>query len=151
MRSLCDGRRPTWWIVKGWCLVFWFDFATVFAQNFSLYSAIITYTYNDSTRGELVTQSGEIGRFGIASRVAVESGWVVHVLTENGHNHGCSALVNAPRRTPWVALVERGGCTFHKKVENSWLSNASAVVVYNHKDEDSLITMQHYRKLICDG
>ena len=111
------------------------------------YGALVNITYRDPLTGELVSTKKEIGRYGTASRLDSEWGWVVHVRTEDNKTHGCTPPINVPKsKDKWVALVERGSCKFHKKIQNAaMVKNASAVVIYNHREGD-LLTMDHSGK-----
>lgn len=91
---------------------------------------------------------GELGRYATTSPVHPISGRIIHVQGEDGTNHGCTIPVNnPPNGKPWVALIQRGECKFREKIINSAVfNNATAVVIYNHLDEDKLITMTHQSK-----
>jgi hypothetical protein len=122
------------------------NFADDFQQK--VYAAVVNITYKFIEKGDIdIVESGEIGRFGLSSRLDDEYGWLVHVRTVDNESHGCSPPVNVPldgRR--WIALVERGSCKFHTKISNAAISrNATAVVVYNNVDTD-LLTMEHNGK-----
>ena len=110
-----------------------------------MYGAVVNITYKDPITGEQRTEKREIGRYGTTSRMDSEYGWVVHVRTEDNKTHGCTPPINVPKsKYKWVALVERGSCKFHKKIQNAaMVRNASAVVIYNHKETDDLLTMDH--------
>ena len=106
------------------------------------YGAVVNITYKDPETGELKSEKNEIGRYGTTDNPETESGLVVHVRTLENQRDGCKPLVNVPGER-WIALIERGGCKFHKKIVNAAVtSNASAVVVYNNEGKD-LITMDH--------
>jgi hypothetical protein len=109
-------------------------------------TAIVNITYKDPISGEMTSEKKELGRYGVKSRQDTEWGMVVHVRTTENQTHGCSPPVNVPKER-WIALVERGSCKFTDKIYNSAVvKNASAVVIYNHKDEDELLTMNHNGK-----
>ncbi|KAK9694505.1 hypothetical protein K7432_013395 [Basidiobolus ranarum] len=55
------------------------------------------------------------------------------------HRHGCGT-VSPPPIANWIALVERGHCSFIEKVRNMQTSGASAVIV-GDTEFDSLVTM----------
>jgi hypothetical protein len=126
------------------------------------HQAIVNITFVDPVTGELRSDGIEIGRFGSESRLDTEWGIVVHIRTIDNRTDGCnSPPINAPSER-WIALIERGACNFQLKIHNAAIvSNASAVVVYNHQDDTSLITMKHTGKLqsiycwnakpYCDG
>jgi len=111
-----------------------------------LYSAVVNFSYVDPVTRTLHQAGGNIGRYGFSSRLEPEHGVVVHVRSGDGLHHGCLPPVNVPQGgRQWIALVRRGDCKFNEKIYNTAvLANASAVVVYNQKDEETLITMQHF-------
>lgn len=59
----------------------------------------------------------------------------IELLAENGSKNGCEALKIPPtlkvnsEDVPWIALLERGSCTFLQKVKAMQESGASAVVI----------------------
>lgn len=106
-------------------------------------TAIVNITYRDPITGEMTSEKKELGRYGFKSRQDTEWGTVIHVRTASNETHGCSPPINVPNER-WIALVERGSCKFTDKIYNSAVvKNASAVVIYNHKNEDELLTMDH--------
>ena len=112
-----------------------------------LYSAIVNITYKDPKTGELASERKDIGRYGTASRRDPEWGWVVHVRSADNKTDGCQPPVNVPS-VRWVALIQRGSCKFHEKIYNAAIvRNASAVVIYNNKQEVELLTMEHKGKV----
>lgn len=98
--------------------------------------------YNDSKTGELVKSSAEYGHYGQKSRIAGESGVLVHVHSVCNQTEGCGpgwagcAAID-PKIVPqkkWIALISRGNCSFNQKIHFATkVSNASAVVLYNNQ------------------
>lgn len=110
----------------------------------AMYSALVNYTYADPTTGTSQSGGGEIGQFGRGGLREARSGRVVHVLSAEGDNHGCTPSINAPASGPWIALVQRGGCKFQDKILiSAVLGTATAVVIYNNVDDGELILMNH--------
>ena len=108
------------------------------------YTAIVNITYKDPVSKHVKTEKDDIGLYGQNSRIEKEWGWVVHVRTSDNHTHGCSPPVNVPPKERWIALISRGSCKFTKKILNAAvLRNASAVVIYNHEEDEKLLTMDH--------
>ena len=110
--------------------------------------------YTDRSAGRRIRERVN-GRYAVASPITPEYGRLVHVLTEDGKNDGCRALVNAPDASQgrWIALIQRGQCKFHDKVINAaWMHNASAVVVYDHVEESDMLIMHHFSKycFVCE-
>ncbi len=112
------------------------------AQICDIFSARVTLDYREPASGQNVKRE-VTGRFGVNSPLLSEVGKLVHVVTEDSMNHGCTPATNIPEKGPWVALIQRGGCKFAHKIAmtQGFFNNASAVIIYNHQDEDTLITM----------
>ena len=82
------------------------------------------------------------GRFAFTSPRHSESGAPVHTETQDGFNHACDDVMNAPADgSRWIAVVERGLCSFDAKLTSAKLANASAVIVYDSSD-GFLVTME---------
>ncbi|ELT95900.1 hypothetical protein CAPTEDRAFT_213196 [Capitella teleta] len=110
----------------------------------SIYTAFLNISYVDPLTKQYRIETEETGRFGTSSRKDPESGFVVHVRTEENDSFGCTPPVNTPARGKWIALIQRGKCKFGEKIKNAAiLRNATAVVIYNHDYNDDLIAMQH--------
>lgn len=136
-------------VSRWWCVLFIvaINRPVVIASNDyrppNLYSAFVNITYRDPKTGEMATERAEIGRYGTSSRRDPEWGWVVHIRSANNKTDGCQPPVNVPS-VRWVALIQRGSCKFHEKIYNAAIvKNASAVVIYNNKEEAELLTMEH--------
>ena len=124
------GKFPSWMSLSlFWCNMFWWAGAT----HFELYSAHITLNYTAPKSGKVTRELAAVGRYGVASPVEMEVGNVVHVMTEDSANHGCTPAMNVPSGSRWIALVQRGNCKFEQKITAAVEHNASAVVIYNHK------------------
>lgn len=68
-----------------------------------------------------------------------EEGLFGHLIAvESPYNHGCDIV--KPSHDNWIALIERGNCTFIQKVRNMQASGAIAVVVGDN-EHNGLITM----------
>lgn len=85
------------------------------------------------------------GKYGNKSPVAFESGILVHVRAGSNQEltTGCYTFQNAPRFAKWIALIKRGDCKFDVKMQNAVRHNATAVVIYDHEDQDDLPLMSH--------
>ncbi|EPY87649.1 hypothetical protein CB1_000228010 [Camelus ferus] len=55
----------------------------------------------------------------------------------------------------WIALLQRGNCTFKEKISRAAFHNAVAVVIYNNKSKEEPVTMTHpelkYVSQIAEG
>uniref|UniRef100_A0A673GLY8 E3 ubiquitin-protein ligase RNF130-like n=1 Tax=Sinocyclocheilus rhinocerous TaxID=307959 RepID=A0A673GLY8_9TELE len=59
---------------------------------------------------------------------------------------GCSPhtrFIVPPKTTHWVAIMQRGKCTFKEKILNAAAFNASAVIIYNNSTKEDTVTMAH--------
>lgn len=54
----------------------------------------------------------------------------------------CVVLSVGRADEPWIALIQRGDCTFTTKIENAIRHGAKAVIVYTTEDKD-MVTMAH--------
>ena len=125
--------------------------ATADGEKLDFTAAVLSYKYQDVKSGEMVKGSEMQGFFGLVSRLESEEGRLVHVLTEDGANHGCSELQNVPTQGKWIALIERGQCKFHDKIVRAAVEgNASAVIVYDHEHNEQLLAMSIYGKYNMD-
>ncbi|XP_037673396.1 LOW QUALITY PROTEIN: E3 ubiquitin-protein ligase RNF130 [Choloepus didactylus] len=48
-----------------------------------------------------------------------------------------------PNIKQWIALLQRGNCTFKEKISRAAFHNAVAVVIYNNKSKEDPVTMTH--------
>ncbi len=137
-------KNPKWWTL--FLLILCLSDSNARAEDYhtlNLYSAVINITYTTKT-GEYVSTKTEMGRYGQNSRLDNESGMVVHVRTKDNKTHGCSPPENVPAKEKWIALISRGECKFTKKILNAAvIRNASAVIIYNNMEDETLLTMDH--------
>ena len=98
--------------------------------------------YHDPIKG-MVTRRDDNGLFSAQGLIESEYGWLHHVRDPaTNRSYGCQPLPRFKER--WIALMERGGCNFHKKIENAATkSNASAVIIYNDESSANNIVMKH--------
>ena len=141
---LCSSKETRWWAVLGAWLLLASGTGANNGGAIKNYSAIVNITYTDPATGKILSNRSDMGVFGSQSRLESESGIVVHVRGPDNSSHGCTPPVNVPKKDPWIALIKRGNCKFQKKIYNAAvLSNASAVVIYNHEVENNKLTMDH--------
>ena len=113
-------------------------------KSVNICTAVVSVLYREPSSGRVASDGRVDGRYSLRSPVEAEHGRVVHLVSELGRNDGCTPAVNTPGHGHWIALVQRGGCRFADKIHNAaLLSNASAVVVYDDREDDELITMNH--------
>ncbi|XP_020648277.2 E3 ubiquitin-protein ligase RNF130 [Pogona vitticeps] len=90
----------------------------------------------------------EHGRYGQESPKRAVTGLLLEPLPINGVTNrlGCDARTRfhiPPNITHWIALLERGNCTFRQKVLRAASQNVSAVVIYNNETHQDHVTMTH--------
>lgn len=120
------------------CILMIFDNLLFVNCDSSVYTAKVNITYYKDDPSEAKTEVVDMGVFGQdaikADRIHKEAGRLVHVLTTENKTDACRPIVNAPPKTHWVALVERGVCNLSEKVDICGAANASAVIIYNNAD-----------------
>ncbi|KAM9180435.1 E3 ubiquitin-protein ligase RNF128 isoform 2-T2 [Dugong dugon] len=106
-------------------IIFFFKISASFSMN-----ACVTVTYYDETSNYTTTETCECGVYGLASPVTNAMGVVG--IPKNNNYQACdynTEFTNAKK--PWIALIERGNCTFSEKIQAASRKNADAVVIYN--------------------
>lgn len=104
-----------------------------------LFAAILASSVNALVE---VLRSGELfpartAEFGPGIKIEGLTGILlpIELLDENGRRDGCQVLKDPPtlqinnEQVPWIALIERGSCTFLQKIKAMQDSGASAVIV----------------------
>ncbi|XP_004861529.1 E3 ubiquitin-protein ligase RNF128 isoform X2 [Heterocephalus glaber] len=95
-----------------------------------LIDAYVTATYYNETSNYTTTETCECGVYGLASPVAKAVGVVG--IPKNNNYQACDYNTEFTNtKKPWIALIERGNCTFSEKIQTAGRRNADAVVIYN--------------------
>uniref|UniRef100_A0A8D2DMV9 Ring finger protein 128 n=1 Tax=Sciurus vulgaris TaxID=55149 RepID=A0A8D2DMV9_SCIVU len=111
-----------------WLLVI-FTFLLKNTATFSM-NAYVTVTYYNETSNYTATETCECGVYGLASPVANAMGVVG--IPKNNNYQACDFNTEFTNtKKPWIALIERGNCTFSEKIQTAGRRNADAVVIYN--------------------
>ena len=109
-------------------------------------NAYVTVTYFNETSNDTITDACECGVYGLASRVANAMGVVG--IPMDGNYQACdqnTEFTNTDK--PWIALIERGNCTFSEKIQTASKRNADAVVIFNSpKTGNQTIQMANFGK-----
>lgn len=93
-------------------------------------NAYVTVTYYNETSNYTTTETCECGVYGLASPVANAMGVVG--IPKNNNYQACDYNTEfSNTEKPWIALIERGNCTFSEKIQIASRRNADAVVIYN--------------------
>ncbi|XP_012784521.2 E3 ubiquitin-protein ligase RNF133 [Ochotona princeps] len=131
MKLLKDGtwRNTTMspWLLK-------FTFLCLFSQYSCRASAVWTAYMNISFHvgNRMLSELGETGVFGRSSTLKKVSG--VIVAPEGKPQNACNPGTNfsrAKNSETWLALIERGSCTFTQKIKVATDKGASGVIIYN--------------------
>ncbi|XP_008987968.1 E3 ubiquitin-protein ligase RNF128 isoform X2 [Callithrix jacchus] len=106
-----------------------FTFLHKITASFSM-NAYVTVTYYNETSNYTATETCECGVYGLASPVANAMGVVG--IPKNNNYQACDHNTRfTTTKKPWIALIERGNCTFSEKIQTAGRRNADAVVIYN--------------------
>ncbi|KAI5775161.1 RNF133-like protein [Gulo gulo luscus] len=128
LRLGTHGNNPaSSWLVK-------LGFLWLLCQNCCRASAVWTAYMNISFHvgNRMLSELGETGVFGRSSTLKRVAGVIVppEGKTQNACNPTTSFRRSKNSET-WLALVERGGCTFTQKVKVAVEKGASGVIIYN--------------------
>ncbi|XP_007468562.1 PREDICTED: E3 ubiquitin-protein ligase RNF128 isoform X2 [Lipotes vexillifer] len=106
-----------------------FTFLFKITATFSM-NAHVTVAYYNETSNYTSTETCECGVYGLASPVANAMGVVG--IPKNSNYLACDYNTEFTNtKKPWIALIERGNCTFSEKIQAAGRRNADAVVIYN--------------------
>ncbi|XP_030911054.1 E3 ubiquitin-protein ligase RNF130 [Geospiza fortis] len=88
------------------------------------------------------------GRYGQDSPKVEVKGLLVTPVPINGvtDRQGCDPRTRfqvPPNTKQWIALLQRGNCTFKEKILRAASHNATAVVIYNNVSSEEPVTMTH--------
>uniref|UniRef100_A0A674MBM2 Ring finger protein 130 n=1 Tax=Takifugu rubripes TaxID=31033 RepID=A0A674MBM2_TAKRU len=87
-----------------------------------------------SAEGKYGQNSPKVDTRGVVITPAPRSG----VVDRQGCDPGTRFLV-PPRTVQWVALLQRGNCTFKEKILKAASFNATAVLIYNNSTEETVM------------
>lgn len=111
------------------------------------YTALINVTVQEPGRGAPLTFRIDRRRYGLDSPKAEVRGQVLAPLPLHSvaDHLGCDPQTRffvPPNIKQWIALLQRGNCTFKEKISRAAFYNAVAVVIYN-KSKEEPVTMTH--------
>ncbi|XP_039250123.2 uncharacterized protein LOC120327794 [Styela clava] len=117
------------------------DFLIKREKSKHFYEPDLTTSSVPATQLGLVTVHSARGKYGLHSRPDPVFGRLIHVIDaeRSNSNFGCgTAIANKheiPQNgEPWIALIQRGHCAFFRKIKLAERNNASAVIIYDHKE-----------------
>lgn len=97
--------------------------------NVLFWTATVETSYWNKSENRTVSQSCDCGLYGLHSPVAWTSGEVTLPMLDP-LACGPQTWFNSSEK-PWIALIQRGNCTFYEKIKAAAESGASGVVIYN--------------------
>ncbi|KAF4026632.1 hypothetical protein G4228_018809 [Cervus hanglu yarkandensis] len=120
------------------------------AAPFSI-NAYVTVTYYNETSNYTSVETCECGVYGLASPVANALGVVG--IPKNNNYQACDYNTEFTyTKKPWIALIERGNCTFSEKIQTAGRRNADAVVIYNLPETgNQTIQMANFESCLPPG
>ncbi|KAL8180858.1 UNVERIFIED_CONTAM: hypothetical protein K2H54_037762 [Gekko kuhli] len=93
--------------------------------------ANVSLFYFNTLNNSSETVRCECGLYGVHSPAADAQGLVV--IPNSTNLQACTWDTEfVASRSPWVALIERGNCTFTEKINRAAVQGAEAVVIYNY-------------------
>ncbi|XP_040179755.1 E3 ubiquitin-protein ligase RNF128 isoform X2 [Rana temporaria] len=108
-------------------------------------NAYVNLSYFNPQQNSTVILYCECGLYGLNSRIAGAQGTVGIPVSPN--LQACDLGTKFSTKTkPWIALIERGNCTFSEKILLAASNGAEAVVIYNAPPStgNQTIPMVHY-------
>ncbi|XP_012931950.1 RING finger protein 148 [Heterocephalus glaber] len=111
----------------------------------AIWTAHLNITFQAGNR--IISELGESGVFGNHSPLQRVSGAVV--LPEGWNQDACNPLTNFSRpegADSWLALIERGGCTFTHKINVATEKGASGVIIYNYPGTGNKVFPMSHRR-----
>ncbi|XP_013908695.1 PREDICTED: E3 ubiquitin-protein ligase RNF130 isoform X2 [Thamnophis sirtalis] len=117
-------------------------------SNLIYYTALINVTVLNPDRSTSASITLERARYGQTSPKIGVKGLLLAPLPINGvpDRLGCDPRTRfqvPPNTKQWIALLQRGNCTFKQKILRAASHNASAVVIYNNVSGNEPVTMTH--------
>lgn len=113
-----------------------------------LWTAYVEISYRNSSDNQTVRQICECGLYGLNSPLDVVAGQV-ELPASDPLACGPFTRFNSSAKA-WIALIERGNCTFTEKIKAATENGAVAVVIYNLAGTgNEKSPMVHHGKDVC--
>ncbi|XP_025978419.2 E3 ubiquitin-protein ligase RNF130 isoform X2 [Dromaius novaehollandiae] len=146
------GRRSSALLLALWHCWLWPAGADNASQAY--YTALINVTVLHPDRPGPTLLRLDRGRYGQDSPKVEVKGLLVAPVPINGvaDRLGCDPRTRfqvPPNTKQWIALLQRGNCTFREKILRAASHNATAVVIYNNISSEEPVTMTH-QAMVCD-
>ncbi|NWW97152.1 RN128 ligase, partial [Rhynochetos jubatus] len=112
------------------------------AEMFSVSASVSLYYFN-STSNRSVSEQCECGLYGLNSPLLSAQGLVG--IPQSASRQACDANTRfTVTKPPWIALMERGNCSFAEKIKVAARRGAAAAVIYNALDKGrGTVLMSH--------
>lgn len=112
-------------------------------------NAYVNLSYFNPQHNATLNKYCECGLFGLNSPLSDAQGVVGIPISPNLQGCDPSTKFSTTSR-PWIALIERGNCTFSEKILLAASKGAQAVVIYNAPPStgNQTIPMVHYGKQV---
>ncbi|NXH67932.1 RN128 ligase, partial [Hydrobates tethys] len=106
-------------------------------------SASVSLFYFNSTSNRSVSEQCECGLYGLNSPLLSARGLVG--IPKSANLQACDANTQFTiTKPPWIALIERGNCSFAEKIKVAARRGATAAVIYNALDKgNDTVLMSH--------
>lgn len=112
-------------------------------------NAFVRLFYFNSTSNRSVSEQCECGLYGLSSPLLSAQGSVA--IPRAANLQACDSNTQfTVTEPPWIALIERGNCTFAEKIKVAAGMGATAAVIYNAPGKSSYpIPMSHIGEYRC--
>ncbi|TRZ16678.1 hypothetical protein HGM15179_010451 [Zosterops borbonicus] len=131
-------------VEKFWFLFLLMDFLIWFhtTETISVTASVSLFYYN-STSNRTVFERCECGQYGFNSPLLGAQGVVGIPLSADPY--ACDKNTDfSVTEAPWIALIERGNCTFAEKIQAATRRGAIAAVIYNSQGKgNNTLLMAH--------
>lgn len=111
-------------------------------EAFSVHASL-SFFYFDTTSNKSVSEHCMCGLYGLNSPLLSAQGQVGIPVSDN--LEACDANTRfSVTKPPWIALIERGNCSFAEKIKVATRRGAAAAVIYNKLGKgNSTVLMSH--------
>ncbi|NXM56212.1 RN128 ligase, partial [Illadopsis cleaveri] len=130
-------------VEKFWFLFLLMNFLIWFhtTETISVMASVSLFYYN-STSNRTVFEHCECGKYGFNSPLLGAQGVVG--IPVSADLSACDKNTDfTVTEAPWIALIERGNCSFTEKIQVATRRGAVAAVIYNSEGRDNTLTMVH--------
>uniref|UniRef100_A0A674KG49 PA domain-containing protein n=1 Tax=Terrapene triunguis TaxID=2587831 RepID=A0A674KG49_9SAUR len=143
----CAGAARAFLVLVNCCVLL----ASADNTSQAYYTALINVTVLNPDRVSPALLRLDRGRYGRDSPKVEVKGLLLAPVPINGvvDRLGCDPRTRfhvPPNTKQWIALLQRGNCTFREKILRAASHNATAVVIYNNISSEEPVTMTHQGK-----